>query len=149
MALQLYTAALGDRDNESHSLLLNSRQLDLLPRRQPNVREPLQQTNNGICCLVEAKVHSKTHPWSAVERQESPFRVDGVIIERHTFLPSLGSEQLCVHAVKVGSSVHGVDAVRNRGAFGDEDWVVQVRAASHGEYGVPDCFSRVDWDGRI
>lgn len=45
-----------------------------------------------------------------VERQVSPLCGRGILLHGHVFVPALGAEQLGVHAVEIGSSVHGIHA---------------------------------------
>ncbi len=80
--------------------------------------------------LEKVKLTSQTNPWSAIERQVSPFRIRLVVVEWHVLVPALWSKQLGVHAIEIRTSMHGVNAVSYCGAFGDEDGRLSVRSTT-------------------
>ena len=49
------------RNHKSHSLFFHTRELDLLPHRQPYDRELLQESNDRICGFGERKILWKTN----------------------------------------------------------------------------------------
>lgn len=68
---------------------------------------------------------------AAVEGEVAPAGAQALV-----GVPALGAEFEGVRAVDVGASVHGVDAVGDGAAFGDEDWREAIGAAAAGDGGV-------------
>ena len=105
--------------------------------------ELLHHPHKNIADLRQGIALTNTDPWSAIERQIAPARLQLPI------LPAFRAKYLCIWTVDVRSSMHGVDVVGDDRSFGDEDRGKAVFASAHREDCIFLCFAFVAWDDGV
>lgn len=93
---------------------------------------------------VDGELTSETRPAAAIKGKISV----SDIFQRITF-PPLRPKVICVLAVNVFSSVHGIDAVSNALFGPNQDRRLLIGSAADRQYSRTIRLPRVDWNGRI
>lgn len=102
--------------------------------------ELLHHPHKNIADLRQGIALTNTDPWSAIERQIAPARLQLPI------LPAFRAKYLCIWTVYVRSTMHSVNVVCDDGSFRNEDGRETVFVSAHREDCIFLCFAFVAWD---
>jgi hypothetical protein len=136
---QYFTTLLGRCKPHLDAIVTSQRQRQLLNPRLGisalKFAKFLDEAHSDIARLGKSVLLTQADAWAAVERQVLPTGTQ--------VCPSLWLVLVGIFTVEILSSMHDIRRVTDHCAFGDEEWMLAIRAAAERDEGVANGEARV------